>query len=194
MKYNKLFILFIACLSFGCNLPTVRYFTIQPFITAYKTNIDKPLTIVFDPNVKDSILINSSDISKMKVVQFRRTLEDILKTTFKNTYTEVKMNNTFSQNGISLVLVKVKPDWKKKSIETITTGSGNNIKTTNNYELESKISYQAVVYSDGQKSGVIEGIVYSELSTFQRGQTPAVFKDGIKVMCEDIYKQIINYK
>jgi len=104
------------------------------------------------------------------------------------------MNNTFSQNGISLVLVKVKPDWKKKSIETITTGSGNNLKTTNNYELESKISYQAVVYSDGQKSGVIEGIVYSELSTFQRGQTPAVFKDGIKVMCEDIYKQIINYK
>ena len=113
MKYNKLFFLFIACLSFGCSLPTVRYFTTQPFITAYKTNIDKPLTIVFDPNVKDTILINSSDISKMKVVQFRRTMEDILKTTFKNTYTEVKMNNTFSQNGISLVLVKVKPDWKK---------------------------------------------------------------------------------
>ena len=194
MKSLGLYSFFCACLSFGCNLPTVRYFTTQPFITAYKTNIDKPLTIVFDPNVKDTILIKSADIKKMTVVQFRRTLEDVLKTTFEPTYTEVKMSNTFSQNGISLVLVKVKPDWNKKSFKTLDTGPANNPQTTTNFELESKISYQAVVYSDGQKSGVIEGIVYSELSTFQRGQTPAVFKDGVKVMCEDIYKQIINFK
>lgn len=194
MKYIKLFTLFIACLGFGCNFPTVRYFTTQPFITAYKTNINKPLTLVFDANVKDTILIKSANIKNMTVVQFRRTLEGVLKTTFETTYSEVKISNTFSPNGISLVLVKVKPDWNKKSFKTLDTGPANNSQTTINYELESKISYQAMVYTDGLKSGVIEGTVFSELTTFQANQTPAVFKDGIKVMCEDIYKQIINYK
>ncbi|MBK7790544.1 MAG: hypothetical protein IPJ54_18725 [Saprospiraceae bacterium] len=89
----------------------------------------------------------------MTVVQFRRTLEDVLKTTFEPTYTEVKMSNTFSQNGISLVLVKVKPDWNKKSFKTLDTGPANNPQTTTNFELESKYPIRQLYTQMAKKWG-----------------------------------------
>ncbi len=194
MKKIQLFSLLILSLFYGCTLPTVLYFNTQPFVTAYKTNINNTLNICIDNNIKDSTVIKSAGIKPMTIVQFRHSLEDALINTFKNTYTDVSVTKTPIQKGLSFILIKVTPDWNKKSSRTVVTGSYGNVSSYTKYELEMKITYQAVIYLNGEKLGVIENTIVSEKSTFKFSDTPDVFKDGIKIMCEDIYKQTIKYK
>lgn len=196
LKMTKInFLVLSLCFTFiGCKLPTVTYFSTQPFIKAYKIDIDKNLTIVIDQNIPDSLQIKSAGVKRMTVLQYRMTLEDALMSTFKSTYNQVDVGYTFSPKGISIVLVKATPAWNKKSSRTIVTGSNGNMSSSTKYELDLKIIYQAIIYSDGERIGTAEGIVFSEKSTFKPKETPEVFKDGVKVMCEEIYKQTIGYK
>lgn len=193
MTKNILLSFSLCFLLLGCKLPTVGYLIVEPNIRAHQTESNANMTIVLEPSIKDSITIKSAGIKPMNIHNFRHTLEDAFKNTFKSSYTEVAVSNSFSQKGISLVFVKVTPDWNKKSSKTIVTGSGGNTNSRTAYELEAKLSYQAMVYIDGVKKGVIEGKTLSELSTFKDKETPDVLKDGITKMCEDIYKQTVKY-
>lgn len=182
--------LFFNC----CKLPTVGYFITQPFIKAYETKFDNNMTIVLDETISDTLIIKSPGIKKMTVLFFRHSIEDALKNTFKNSCVEVMISNSFNKKGFSLVFVKLKPDWNKKSSKTIVSGGAGNVRSSTIYELETKISYEAILYLDGKKLGVIDGIVFSEKSSFKPRETPDVFKDGIKKMCEDVYKKTVVLK
>jgi hypothetical protein len=194
MLNPRIFLLLISFLFFGCQMPTVLYFSTDPFTTAYHVDIDKPLTIVIDSHIPDSFMIRTAGAKDMAVLQYRLTMEDALKNTFKSTYTEVNVDYKQGEKGLTLVLIKAHPFWEKKSSRTIVSGSGGNVNSRTTYELETKVNYQAVMYYEGEKLGVIEGTVFSEKSTFKREETPVVFQNGIKVMCEALYKQVVEYK
>ncbi|MCX6186848.1 MAG: hypothetical protein NTU43_07610 [Bacteroidetes bacterium] len=192
-KYKLLSCLFIFTIL-GCKLPPVGYFVTNPDIRAYQIESEQNLTVVIDQTILDSFVIKSAGLAKMKVINFRQTISDACINTFKTTYKGVSVDYKYSQKGISLALLKVNPDWNKKSSTTSITVTNGHANSSTSYELESKISYQAILYLDGQKKGVLEGIVYSEKSSFKRRETPDLLKDGIKSLCQEIYKQTINFK
>jgi hypothetical protein len=194
MKFINIFCVLILLFFNSCKLPTVGYFITQPFIKAYETKFDNNMTIVFDETISDTLIIKSPGIKKMTVLSFRHSIEDALKNTFKNSCVEVMISNSFNKKGFSLVFVKLKPDWNKKSSKTIVSGGAGNVRSSTIYELETKISYEAILYLDGRKLGVLDGIVFSEKSSFKPRETPDVFKDGIKKMCEDVYKKTVVLK
>lgn len=192
---KKLFlILTFSIIFFGCALPKIYYFEAKPFIEAYKEKVNKNLTINFGEALKDSFAIKTAGLKDRDIRQFRKSLESSLKNTFEGSYNSVNFSNTTNKEGISLLIVKMEPSWVKKTIQNTVTGTSNNVQTYTKYELAAKISYQVIVYSNGSKIKVIEKEVLSDKSTFKAKEDPEILMDGIKVMCQELYKEVINIK
>lgn len=193
---KKLTQIFIVSILFfiSCALPKVYYFEAKPYLVAYKEKVDKNITITFGEEIKDSFIINSAGIRKMEVFQFKKSLESSLKTTFNDSYNAMSFSDTKSNDGICLLILKIEPGWHKKSAITTVSSANGHAQSTTRYELDSKIYYQIVVFSNGTKVKVIEKEVYSDKSTFLPKETPDLLKDGIKVMCQELYKEVISIK
>jgi hypothetical protein len=192
-KLTQIFIVFIL-FFISCGLPKVYFFEAKPYLVAYKEKVDKNLTINFGEEIKDSFIINSAGIRKMEVFQFKKSLESSLKTTFNDSYNSIIFSDTKSNDGICLLILKINPDWHKKSAITTVSSANGHAQSSTRYEIDSKIYYQIVVFSNGVKVKVIEKEVYSDKSTFLPKETPDLLKDGIKVMCQELYKEVINIK
>ena len=193
---KKLTQIFIVSILFfiSCALPKVYYFEAKPYLAAYKEKVDKNITITFGEEIKDSFIINSAGIRKMEVFQFKKSLESSLKTTFNDSYNSMSFSDTKSNDGICLLILKVDPGWHKKSAVTTISSANGHAQSSTRYEIDSKINYQMVVFSNGTKVKVIEKEVYSDKSTFLPKETPDLLKDGIKVMCQELYKEVISVK
>ena len=193
---RKLTQIFIVSILFfiSCALPKVYYFEAKPYLVAYKEKVDKNITITFGEEIKDSFIINSAGIRKMEVFQFKKSLESSLKTTFNDSYNSMIFSDTKSNDGICLLILKIEPGWHKKSAITTISSANGHAQSSTRYEIDSKIYYQIVVFSNGVKVKVIEKEVYSDKSTFLPKETPDLLKDGIKVMCQELYKEVISLK
>ena len=190
---KKLFlILASSIIFFGCTLPKIYYFEAKPFIEAYKEKADRNISINFGEAVKDSFAIHTAGLKDREVRQFRKSLESSLKNTFEGSYNSVSFSNSTSKEGLSLYIVKMEPNWVKKTIQNTVTGTTNHVQTYTKYELASIISFQVIVYLNGTKVKVIEKEVMSDKSTFKAKEDPEILKDGIKVTCQELYKEVIN--
>ncbi|MFZ4799167.1 MAG: hypothetical protein ACOYMA_16825 [Bacteroidia bacterium] len=188
-------ILIVSILFFiSCGLPKVYFFEAKPYLVAYKEKVDKNITINFGEEIKDTFIINSAGIRKMEVFQFKKSLESSLNSTFKDSYNSMSFSEIKSNDGICLLILKINPDWHKKSAITSVSSVNGHAQSSTRYEIDSKINYQIVVFSNGVKVKVIEKEVYSEKSTFLPKETPDLLKDGIKVMCQELYKEVISIK
>ena len=190
---TQIFIVFIL-FFISCALPKVYYFEAKPYLVAYKEKVDKNITITFGEEIKDSFIINSAGIRKMEVFQFKKSLESSLKTTFNDSYNSMIFSDTKSNDGICLLILKIEPGWHKKSAITTISSANGHAQSSTRYEIDSKIYYQIVVFSNGVKVKVIEKEVYSDKSTFLPKETPDLLNDGIKVMCQELYKEVISIK
>jgi hypothetical protein len=57
------------------------------------------------------------------------------------------------------------------------------------YEIKTKIIYQALIYFEGERIVIIESLVFSGKSTFYVKEIPDVFKNGVKVVSENMHKK-----
>jgi hypothetical protein len=190
---TQIFIVFIL-FFISCALPKVYFFEAKPYLVAFKEKVNKNITITFGEEIKDSFIINSAGIRKMEVFQFKKSLESSLKTTFNDSYNAMSFSDTKSNDGICLLVLKIEPGWHKKSAITTISSANGHAQSSTRYEIDSKIYYQIVVFSNGVKVKVIEKEVYSDKSTFLPKETPDLLKDGIKVMCQELYKEVISIK
>lgn len=189
-----IFIAFIL-LSSSCSLPKTTYFETKPFIEAYQEKVNKPITIRFGDAIEDSFYIRSAGLLKMEVLQFKKSLHTAAINTFNTTYNSVNFSDSMVKEGIYLNIVKVKPGWNRKSITNKSTyANKNSSSSTSIVEVQAEIRYQAVVYLNGEKVKILDNVVYSEKSTTKAKEIVSVLQDGIKVMCEDIYKNVITVK
>jgi hypothetical protein len=193
---KKITLIYIVSIFFlvGCSLPKVYFFEAKPYLVAYKEKIDKNITINFGEEIKDTFIINSAGIKKMQVFQFKNSLEASLKSTFNDSYNSMSFSDTKSNNGICLLILKIDPSWNKKSAITSVSTVNGHAQSSTRFEINSKIYYQIVVFADGIKVKVIEKEVYSEKSSFLPKEAPDLLKDGIKVMCQELYKEVISIK
>ena len=182
----------ITTLMMSRNKTTFLYTFTHAFKSIEKVN--KNITITFGEEIKDSFIINSAGIRKMEVFQFKKSLESSLKTTFNDSYNSMIFSDTKSNDGICLLILKIEPGWHKKSAITTISSANGHAQSSTRYEIDSKIYYQIVVFSNGVKVKVIEKEVYSDKSTFLPKETPNLLKDGIKVMCQELYKEVISIK
>ncbi|MFM9985464.1 MAG: hypothetical protein ACKVOK_09560 [Flavobacteriales bacterium] len=179
-------LLFVFVLAFsGCRLPTVEYFRTVPTVAVQQPRQKPGMTLVLDRSIHDTLIIGPPHFKKMRVYSFRQSLAEGLSNAFKCYYDEVKISDEISATGMCLEVVDVSPTFNVKS--TRLSRVPNSRLTI--AEVEAKIPYVVIIYANGAEERRLSGIAFSALSTFDSDETDMVFKNGIKIMFEEIYRR-----
>ena len=173
----------------ACQPPPVRmgFFTASVYLRPYETQLDQPLTIILDESIPDQFWVG-----RMDVLQFRNTLKLSLYYTFENSVPDIIFSDTIADTGMTLHLYRVRPEWN--IVNTYTSMSvieGTGFSSTQT-EVGSLIRYDGVVYKNGEKWFVLNDFVNSEQTTLRRKRQPEVFQDGVRELCEDLYRKIVH--
>ena len=184
--YQKFFsIVLIAAICTSCSRPKAGFFTAESYLKPYYEQLDEPLTIILDQSIESEFPVGRMDVSN-----FRHSLRLSLYYTFETSVSSIEFSDTIAENGITLQLFRVRPDWAVRdryNSMVVIDGYGGSSTFT---EVASLIRYDGIVYRDGEKWLSLDEEVNSEKTTFNRRDAPKVFEDGIKEFCEDIYRLI----
>ncbi|MEM9675366.1 MAG: hypothetical protein ACFB15_01890 [Cyclobacteriaceae bacterium] len=175
----------IVTLCTSCFRPKAGFFTAESYLKPFHEKLDEPLTIIIDQNIE-----NEFPVGRMDVSNFRHTLRLSLYYTFETSVSNVEFSDTVAEEGITLQLFRIRPDWvvrDRYNSVVVIDGYGWSSTFT---EVASLIRYDGIVYRNGEKWLSLDQEVYSETTTFNRRDAPAVFEDGIREFCEDIYRII----
>ena len=175
----------------GCKPPPVDLFNVETYLRPYERELDKPLTIILDPEIPNDFAVDGAGLREMEVYDFRRSLQLSLYYTFVNTYQDVYFSDQIDTSSITLHIYRIRPSWVIKSTSTSVTGTDVVVSSTS-YEVASLIRYDGVVYQNGKKTSVIDNEVESEKTASIKRKWGDTFKDAVREMCEDLYKTLVS--
>jgi hypothetical protein len=174
----------------------MSYFEVQPYIKPYIKTYNEKFTILLDNDVKDSILVQAPSLIKMWVIEFRKSAKKALENTYSTSFQSVNFRDSIQANEVTIVVYRIQMAWNKVNSTTRTNvyGSGGytNGSSYTNYEVNTQVKYDAAIYRNGQKLGVISREVFSDMTTTKSAEMPEIVKDGVKKMCEDLYQESIK--
>lgn len=185
---KSLFLLpLLVVLFLSCQTPRAGFFTTNVYLRPYEVQLDHPITFILDEGITEEFTTGRLDVK-----QFRKSLRLSLYYTFENSAPEITFADSIAAEGITVHLFRVRPDWEVVDSRTdVIVGSEVGI-AFSDYEVASIVRYDGIVYKSGKRWFPLDQIVRSEQTTFQRGELPEVFRDGIRELCEDIYRIVAD--
>jgi len=187
MKTNTVFfsLVLATILCASCARPKAGFFTAESYIKPHYEQLAEPLTIIIDPSIASEFAVG-----RMDVVNFRHSLRLSLYYTFENSFSNVEFSDSVAEEGITLHLFRIRPDWAVRDrFNSMVVIDGYGWSSTYT-EVASLIRYDGIVYRDGEKWLSMDEEVISEKTTLNRRDAPEVFEDGIKEFCEEAYRII----
>lgn len=192
MKQHLTFFFICLMVISGCQPPPVNFFTADGYIKPYEKNFNEKLTFVFEDGVQDAFEVGGSGLKKMDVNHFRKSLKLSLYYTFINSFKEVNFADQIDSTGICVVLYRVRPSWEIKSASTSVAGVEGTTASSPHYDIAVLIRYDGIVYNNGVKRLILDNAVMSEKSATSMSGWPDVFRDSVKVMCGNLYKEVVT--
>lgn len=179
----------LAVLLFSCQPPSMRagFFTTNVYLRPYEVQLNQPITFILDDEIPEELSIGRLDIK-----QFRKSLKLSLYYTFENSAPKINFNSNIANEGITVHLFRVRPDWEVTDSRTDMVMVEEIGVSYTDFEVASVVRYDGIVYKNGQRWFPLDQIVISELTTFRRKELPEVFRDGIRELCEDIYRIVAD--
>lgn len=171
----------------GCHTPPVYFFDANPYVSPYQETFDEPLTIVLGKDIE-----NSFTVGDMEVHQFRKSLQITLHYMFDESFTEVRFAEQVSPVGYTLHLYRLRPSWQILSSSTNVVGTGDVVVATADTKTSANLRYDGAIYQQGEKKAFLDALVTSQKYTFQRKGKPEVFRDGVRELCEVLYKELLK--
>ncbi len=191
MKRHSEFFFAVLLLSLAACAPRpVALFDTETYTKPYETKFEDTLTIVLDEAIPDHFFVQDVGLRKMEVSDFRKSLRLSLFYTFENSFREVRFSETPAPNGLTLQLFRIRPFWKLENIDSDVYVVENVSVNTNTYYLSSLIRYDGALYRNGKKVSILDEEVVGEKIVNDKRQWNEAFKDGVKEMCEDLYKSL----
>lgn len=192
MKLHLTLFFLSAVIISGCHPPPVSFFTADGYIKPYDTTFNEKLTFVFDQGVQDAFEVGGSGLKEMNVNHFRKSLKLSLYYTFINSFQEVNFADQIDSTGICVVLYRVRPAWEIKSANTSVFGAEGYTTSSSTFNVATLIRYDGIIYKNGVKRMALDHAVLSEKSSTSMAGWPDVFRDGVKQMCGNLYKEVAN--
>lgn len=191
MKMHLPFFLMLACLASACmNRPRpVTQFNVETYIRPYETQFSGPLTIVLDEAIPNDFEVGEN-FRPMQVINFRHSLRLSLYYTFASSFEEVRFQDTIDTIGYSLHLFRVRPDWKIHSVDDHISSAGDVVVSNSTYFVSSLIRYDGMIYHQGKKIKILDDEVLGEQVETDIRQWNEAFVDGVRELCEDLYRQL----
>jgi len=176
----KSLVITLCSILLSCGGFTIGYFETNPGISYSGPKIDKNITVSMRMAVEDNFLISEYGYPNVEVSEFRKTLSTAFRNTFNDTFRSMMWLDGFNDEGVSLVVAEVKPNWYKKA----TTSAGS--------EIGSEISYQVLIYIEGTLKKTVSKKVHSNLSASPSAGAVNLMRDALQLMCIEIYKEVVD--
>lgn len=170
----------------SCRVPTVYFFDADPYTQPYQTSFTEPLTVVIGDDIDDVFTVRSNRPS-MNVKNFRKSLRITLYYMFKEAFPEVTFADEVATTGYTLHLYRIRPSWKVVS----TSVSGYEVVTSTSF-VAAQIRYEAAIFESGKKVALLDNTVVGEKTAMIKGEMPDAFRDGVRELCEDLYKEMLK--
>ncbi len=192
-RYLTLSVLSLVAL-YGCAPPppTLGFFEIDGYIKPYQKNFGDTLTFFLSQEIPDELIVSGAGVRKMDVFNFRKSLKLSLYYTFLDSFEDVRFTDQVDSTGVCVVLYRVRPSWEIKSANTSVSGVEGITYSSTNYQVAALFRYDGVIYKNGVKISVLDAAAMSEISTFYKSAMPDTFRDGVKMFCEAIYKEVVE--
>ncbi len=167
------------------------YFEVDAYSKPLTKKITTPINLVLMEDVKDTILVGEG-LLELKVVEFRRTFGDEMLDLLGNKFDNVILTDKKPQEGLSLVIYRVKPYWKANS------------RIKDNYEINGKtydrtityssaaFEYESTLFMGEEMLQSADSTIYSNDELISISQAHPVFKNGFISVCENINKEIFK--
>lgn len=165
----------------------VSLFNVETYTRPYQTQFEDTLTIVLDEDIPDEFEVKDN-FRAMKVSDFRKSLTLSLYYTFKGSFREVRFHDQPDEKGLSLHLFRIRPGWKIQSINDYTYMAGDVAVNGSTFYLSSLFRYDGILYRNEEKVRILDDEVVSEKVVVHVHRWNEAFKDGVREMCEQLYK------
>jgi len=194
MKTKALLLPVLFLFLSGCsrNLKPIGYFTVDSYAKPIETKIQEPLTIVLPADIQDTVIVSGQNIKELKVTDFRKTVRDNLQATLTKNFSTVHFKEQKQATGLTLLIYRIRPYWGLKGASTSVYGTDG---TTFSFPVKfitANFQYDVTLYQNGVKITSADGESVSEEAFSDKSEIPAVFKNGLKVMCESINKKLLT--
>lgn len=178
----------LATFSFNsCQPPPVYFFDANPYVSPYQEIFNEPLTIVLGEDIEDSFALGDMDVH-----QFRKSLRITLYYMFNESFTEVRFAEQVSPEGYTLQVYRLRPSWEILSSSTNVVGTGDVVVATANTKTAASFRYDGAIYQQNEKKAILDGTVLSQKYSYKRKGKPEVFRDGVRELCEVLYKELLK--
>ena len=188
---KRLLTFFFLLAMSGCAIKPqpVNQFNVEAYTRPYQTEFGGVLTIVLDNSIPDNFEV-SDNFRPMPVYNFRNSLRLSLYYTFADSFDEVQFAEAPADEGVTIHLFRIRPFWKVHQISEDVSGYADVVVTDQIIFLSSLIRYDGMIYRDGKKSAVLDEEVIGERVETNVRQWNKAFEDGIREMCEDLYRHL----
>ncbi len=153
---------------------SVGYLKTQPDIDMTRKKFQYPLHIVLGNKIQDSFTITGS-VKDIKVTEYRKTLEDLLKSIFENNYREVSVSGMEQNRGVELVFSRFEP-YQVQASDGIKIG----------------MRLYAEILKDGVPKGEIRGEDVGEFKAVTIFQIDKSMDSALQKMSRGLYDQYIR--
>lgn len=171
---------FLAILS-GCVIKNLGYFEVDPFAKPFTSEIERPLNLVLMEDVQDQFYVDGVGWNKMLVSDFRRSFEASMKNVLDRNFQEIKVYDAMPEDGLSLVIYRVRPYWKVNTQDDDSGMAG---------LVSAAFQFESSLFLDNEKLQNADLTVYSDEQMSNVNHAHAVFKAGLVQTCETINKEI----
>ncbi|GAB2799738.1 hypothetical protein GCM10027275_52160 [Rhabdobacter roseus] len=191
--FNSLFLLLLATLA-GCAIQPLGYFTTEPYTKPLPQKRSEPLTIVLREDVKDSLRMEGAHTQRfrMKLTDFRQTLQTSLRHTFSKNFEQVTFADTEPTQGLVLVIYRIRPLWRLGGTSTSDLYIEGQTQTVSESHWYALFQFESTLFRDGKQIQSADGQAGSELAMSSFSQAHAVFKNGLRVTCESLYRKLFT--
>ena len=175
----------------SCRVPSVYFFDADPYTQSYQTSFQQPLTVVIGEDIEDEFTLRDG-MKPMEVKQFRKSLRITLYYMLEQSFPEVTFADQPDSSGYTLQLYRVRPGWKVLSESTSVSGYEGVVVSSTSARVAAQIRYDGAIYKNGEKIAILDDEVVGEKSTDAKKRMPDTFRDGVRELCENLYKDLLK--
>ncbi|MDQ3535254.1 MAG: hypothetical protein M3421_06465 [Bacteroidota bacterium] len=192
MKNNFYLFLLLFLIVLGCKPAPVHFFSEKGYIKPYKVASSEKITFVLGDEILNSFEVSGSGLKRMKVDDFRKSLELTLYYTFEESFKEVSFQNEVDNDNLTVVLYRIRPSWEIKSSSTSVVGVEGTTVSNNLHNVATLIRYDGIVLKNGVRVYALDNAVLSEKTSSSIKNWKETFKDAVKILSGDIYRTIVT--
>jgi len=190
-KMKKVIAIIVVSVVVSCSPKSLGYFEVSPFFKPTIAVIDEPLYVDFGSKISDDYTISQFGLRTLNVHFFKQSYRYAITQTFNDQFKSVEFlaNET---KGFLLRVYRFEPSWWVGEEKMKIRKEFND--TLRYRDMGCNIKYESTLFYYNEKVSEANGEIRNTRDYATMQTIDAVFKNAVKLSCEDMAKKISDRK